>query len=138
MTLCTLVPHVPLCTAISLKLIAYFVHLTYLETRNLIPRKLFSINLHTYFFFQCIVKSKFGKEGDKCIRHPKDCDKGLSLSIWEKVKSYLFYMFYIVEAYFNLISGSSLHMKIQIMGRKMTENLGFKSLLWKLFVSNLF
>ena len=74
-------------TAISLKPIANFLYPTSYEKRNLIFRNLFSINsaLHTYFFFQCIVKSKFGKEGDKCIRHPKDCDKGLSLSIWEKV-----------------------------------------------------
>ena len=31
------------------------------------------------------------------------------------------------EACFDLISGSSLHMKIQIKGGKVTENLGFKS-----------
>ena len=37
----------------------------------------------------------------------------------------------LLEACFDLISGSSLHMKIQIMGGKITENLGFKSLLWK-------
>ena len=37
----------------------------------------------------------------------------------------------LLEACFDLISGSSLHMKIQIMGGKITENLGCKSLLWK-------
>ena len=37
----------------------------------------------------------------------------------------------LLEACFDLISGSSLHMKIQIMGGKITENLGFKSLLRK-------
>ena len=31
-----------------------------------------------------------------------------------------------LEACFDLISRSSLHMKIQIMGRKIDENLGFK------------
>jgi hypothetical protein len=41
----------------------------------------------------------------------------------------------LLEACFDLISGSSLHMKIQIMGGKITENLGFKSPLWK---ANLF
>jgi len=34
---------------------------------------------------KCIVKSGFGKKGDKCIMHPKDCKDGLSFSIWEKV-----------------------------------------------------
>ena len=37
----------------------------------------------------------------------------------------------LLEACFDLIMGSSLSMKIQIMGRKVTENLGFKSSLWK-------
>ena len=37
----------------------------------------------------------------------------------------------LLEACFGLISGSSLHMKIQIMDGNITENLGFKSLLWK-------
>ena len=37
----------------------------------------------------------------------------------DKVLSFL-------EACFELILGSSLHMKIQIMDRKVTENLGFK------------
>ena len=36
-----------------------------------------------------------------------------------------------LEACFDLISRSSLHMKIQIMGRKISENLGFKSPLLK-------
>ena len=36
-----------------------------------------------------------------------------------------------LEACFDLILPRSLSMKIQIMGRKITENLGFKSLLWK-------
>ena len=35
----------------------------------------------------------------------------------------------LLEACFDLISGSSLSMKIEIMGGKITENLGFKSLL---------
>ena len=38
---------------------------------------------------------------------------------------------YLLEACFDLISGSSLSMKIQIMDRKIAENLGFKSPLWK-------
>ena len=37
----------------------------------------------------------------------------------------------LLEACFDLISGSSHHMKIQIMGEKITENLGFKTPLWK-------
>ena len=37
----------------------------------------------------------------------------------------------LLEACFDLISGSSLSMKIQIMGGKITENLGFKSPLQK-------
>ena len=37
----------------------------------------------------------------------------------------------LLEAYLDLISGSSLHMKIQITGGKITENLGFKSPLRK-------
>ena len=37
----------------------------------------------------------------------------------------------LLEACFDFISGSSLHMKIQIMGGKITENLGFKSPLRK-------
>ena len=37
----------------------------------------------------------------------------------------------LLQAFFDLISVSSLSMKIQIMGRKITENLGFKSLLRK-------
>ena len=38
----------------------------------------------------------------------------------------------IFEACFDLILGSSLHMKIQSMGGKITENLGIKSQLWKI------
>ena len=37
----------------------------------------------------------------------------------------------LLEACFDLISGSSLSMKIQIIGRNITENLGFKSSLRK-------
>ena len=37
----------------------------------------------------------------------------------------------LLEACFGLISSPSLSMKIQIMGGKITENLGFKSPLWK-------
>ena len=37
----------------------------------------------------------------------------------------------LLEAYFDLILGYSLHIKIQIMGRKITANLGLKSLLRK-------
>ena len=37
----------------------------------------------------------------------------------------------LLEACFYLILGSSLHMKIRIMDGKITENLGFKSPLWK-------
>ena len=37
----------------------------------------------------------------------------------------------LLEASFDLISGSSVHMKIQISGGKITENLGFKSPLRK-------
>ena len=37
----------------------------------------------------------------------------------------------LLEACFDLISGSSLHRKIQIKGGKITENLGFKSPLRK-------
>ena len=37
----------------------------------------------------------------------------------------------LLEACFDLISGSSLHKESQIMGGKITENLGFKSPLWK-------
>ena len=49
----------------------------------------------------------------------------LAFSYFEcKVLSFL-------EACFDLISGSSLSMKIQIMGGKITENLGFKSPLRK-------
>ena len=33
----------------------------------------------------------------------------------------------LLEAFLDLISGSSLQMKIQIMGGKITENLGFKT-----------
>ena len=47
-----------------------------------------------------------------------------SFSFWYKVLSLL-------EACFDLISGSSLSMKIQIMGGEITENLGFKSPLRK-------
>ena len=35
---------------------------------------------------------------------------------------------YLLEAKFDLVLGSSLHMKIQIMGGIITENLGLKSL----------
>jgi hypothetical protein len=31
------------------------------------------------------VKSDFGKRGDTCILHPKNCKDGISFSIWEKV-----------------------------------------------------
>ena len=55
----------------------------------------------------------------KCIR--------MSLILEQKVKSYVSFL----EACFNLISGSSLSMKIQIMVRKIAENLGLKSLLRK-------
>ena len=44
----------------------------------------------------------------------------------------------LLEACFDLIWGSSLHMKIQIMGGKITENLGFKSLLRKVIFFVLF
>ena len=36
-------------------------------------------------YLQCIVKSNFGKKGDRCILHPKDCHQGISFSVWEKV-----------------------------------------------------
>jgi hypothetical protein len=45
---------------------------------------------------------------------------------WRKVLSFL-------EACFDLISSPSLSMKIQIMGGKTTEKLGFKSPLRKVF-----
>ena len=38
-----------------------------------------------------------------------------------------------LEPCFDLISGSSLSMKIQIMGGKITQNLGFKSLFQEVF-----
>ena len=38
---------------------------------------------------------------------------------------------FLLGACFDLISGSSLHINIQIMGGKVTENLEFKSLLQK-------
>ena len=37
----------------------------------------------------------------------------------------------LLEAFFDLISSPSTSMKIQIMGGKITENMGFKSLLQK-------
>ena len=49
---------------------------------------------------------------------------GMCCSLFGKVLSLL-------EACFDLISGSSFSMKIQIMGGKITENLGFKSPLRK-------
>ena len=54
----------------------------------------------------------------------------------EEIKQVIYFLSFfkvlsLLEACFHLISGSSLSMKIQIMGGKITENLGFKSLLWK-------
>jgi hypothetical protein len=43
-----------------------------------------------------------------------------------KILSFLETTISLLEACFDLISGSSLHMKIQFMGGKITENLGFK------------
>ena len=40
----------------------------------------------------------------------------------------------LLEACFDVISASSLSMKIQIMGEKITENLGFKSPLRKALI----
>ena len=47
-----------------------------------------------------------------------------ALNSWIVIKKLL-------EACFDLISSPSPSMKIQIMGRKIAENLGFESLLWK-------
>ena len=44
----------------------------------------------------------------------------------------------LLEACFDLISSPSPSMKIQIMGRKITENLGFESSLWKVNLFVLF
>ena len=43
----------------------------------------------------------------------------------------------LLEGCFDLISGSSLHKKFQIMGGKITENLGFKSPLRKVKIQSL-
>ncbi len=32
------------------------------------------------------MKSDHQHEGDDCILHPRDCSKGISFSIWEKIK----------------------------------------------------
>ena len=34
---------------------------------------------------QCLIKSAFGIPNDRCILHPKNCDTGISFSIWERV-----------------------------------------------------
>lgn len=34
---------------------------------------------------QCVVKSNFALDQDRCIRNPKNCLNGFSLSIWERV-----------------------------------------------------
>ncbi len=47
----------------------------------------FFLKLLVFFPFrrQCLVKSHFALESDKCIRNPSYCHQGLSFSIWEKV-----------------------------------------------------
>ena len=52
---------------------------------------------------------------------------GLSFDRYETGSGNLVKVLTLLEACLDLISGSSLHMKIQIMGGKITENLGFKS-----------
>lgn len=34
---------------------------------------------------QCLIKSGYQHPDDKCILHPRDCNRGISFSIWEKV-----------------------------------------------------
>ena len=64
-------------------------------------------------------------------------------TVWERPSFFYYHLCHIhkvvffLEACFDLISSSSLSMKIQIMGGKITENLGFESPLRKVkkFVS---
>ena len=58
--------------------------------------------------------------GDNCHPHHRTVAFLHRNCLRIKVLSFL-------EACFDMIPGSSLHMKIQIMGWKITENLGFKS-----------
>ena len=69
-------------------------------------------------------KKAVGKRGKKRAHGNGAVSPGSGLSQVNKVLSLL-------EACFDLISGSPLSMNIQIMSRKITENLGFKSLLRK-------
>ena len=58
-----------------------------LNSQNII-KLLLKIGLkisHECFTFQCVIDGKFARPQDACIRNPKNCNRGLSFSIWEKV-----------------------------------------------------
>ena len=65
------------------------------------------------------------------IKYPQNCPlEKLKLKRFP-IQHYQNKVLSLLEACFDLILGSSLHVKIQIMCGKITENLGFKSLLRK-------
>ena len=40
---------------------------------------------HDLFVLQCIIQSGFRKPNEICVQHPKNCEKGIAFSIWEKI-----------------------------------------------------
>ena len=74
------------------------------------------------FYFWCYKPAKYGLI----------CVVKMSENGWRHLAhKWSFKVLSLLEACFDLISGSSLSMKIQIMGGKITDYLGFKSLLRK-------
>ena len=44
----------------------------------------FLTRLSFFKTLKCVLKTRFRSPGDDCIKHPKNCHKGLAFSIWEK------------------------------------------------------
>ena len=38
----------------------------------------------SFLIFQCLIHSNWFKEDDACAKNPRDCENGLTVSIWEK------------------------------------------------------
>ena len=86
-------------------------------------------NMTYHFIFWCYKPAKYGLI----------CVVKMSENGWRHLAhKWSFKALSLLEACFDLISGSSLHMKIQIMSEKITENLGFKYPLRKVKIFVLF
>ena len=89
-----------------------------------------NITIALHMFFRTSGSSSLAKKNRLPIKDLKSFVNQLITKIFNFLKK-VFKFLSFLEAYFDFISASSLSMKIQIMGGTITENLGFKSPLWK-------